>query len=228
MVRETFTNDEVEQVLGNLFSGLSIFHASICEWLIDADLSQQFLADGARDLVQWVSARFGLRHSTAAQQVRVARRLEDLPVLRSRFASGEVSLDQVDAISKLATAETEDECVLSDHRRSLGIGRRSRLVPAWLRRQLWFRDGGCRFPGCGTRRFVHAHHENIGPMGDPPTWRIWSSSADITTDSFMSTSGPSKWIRTAGTPTENPMGSVYPPPKPGLDPRLREVVGQRT
>lgn len=55
---------------------------------------------------------------------------------------------------------------------------------------------------------------NIGPMGDPPTWRIWSFSADITTDSFMSTSGPSKWIRTADTPTESPMGrSTHHPSK---------------
>ena len=62
----------------------------------------------ARNLPEWVSARFGLRHSTAGQLVGVARRLEDLPVLRSRFAAGELSLDQVDSISKLATAETEE------------------------------------------------------------------------------------------------------------------------
>jgi hypothetical protein len=111
--RERFTNDEVEEVLSHLFSGMSVFCAELCEWLIDADLSQQFLADGARDLAQWVSARFGLRHSTAAQLVRVARRLQDLPLLRERFAEGALSLDQVDAISKLATSDTE-EAVLAE------------------------------------------------------------------------------------------------------------------
>ncbi|MEA2506856.1 MAG: hypothetical protein QOH48_1474 [Actinomycetota bacterium] len=25
-------------------------------------------------------------------------------------------------------------------------------------RELLFRDGGCTFPGCGTRRFIAAHH----------------------------------------------------------------------
>jgi hypothetical protein len=39
--------------------------------------------------------------------VRVARRLQDLPVLRQRFSAGELSLDQVDAISKIATSGTE-------------------------------------------------------------------------------------------------------------------------
>ncbi|MEN8113404.1 MAG: DUF222 domain-containing protein [Actinomycetota bacterium] len=40
----------------------------------------------------------------------------------------------------------------------IGIGRTSRSIPAWLMRQLLLRDGGCRFPGCGRRRWVHAHH----------------------------------------------------------------------
>ena len=34
----------------------------------------------------------------------------------------------------------------------IGIGRRSRIVPAWLRRHVAHRDGGCRFPGCGRTR----------------------------------------------------------------------------
>jgi hypothetical protein len=40
----------------------------------------------------------------------------------------------------------------------IGIGRRSRIVPAWLRRQIFHRDRGCRFPGCGRTRWVDAHH----------------------------------------------------------------------
>lgn len=41
---------------------------------------------------------------------------------------------------------------------TLGIGRVSRQVPAWLRRLLDDRDGGCRFPGCQRTRWLHAHH----------------------------------------------------------------------
>ena len=111
MERESFTNDQADEVLSHLFSGLAVFYAEICEWLVDADRGQRFLADGARSLPEWVSARFGLRHSTAAQLVRVARRLEDLPLLRERFAAGSLSLDQVDSISKLATAETEEAVI---------------------------------------------------------------------------------------------------------------------
>ncbi|MDP9223049.1 MAG: HNH endonuclease [Actinomycetota bacterium] len=42
--------------------------------------------------------------------------------------------------------------------RALGIGRSSRNAPEWLLRELMSRDGGCSFPGCGTRRFIAAHH----------------------------------------------------------------------
>jgi hypothetical protein len=40
----------------------------------------------------------------------------------------------------------------------LELGRRSRLPNRAQRRAMRRRDGGCRFPGCESRRFVHAHH----------------------------------------------------------------------
>jgi hypothetical protein len=40
----------------------------------------------------------------------------------------------------------------------LDVGRRTRTVPPALRRALWSRDRGCRFPSCGNTRYVHAHH----------------------------------------------------------------------
>jgi hypothetical protein len=43
-------------------------------------------------------------------------------------------------------------------RGNVGVGRQSRAIPAALRRALWLRDDGCRFPGCANRRFIHGHH----------------------------------------------------------------------
>jgi hypothetical protein len=42
--------------------------------------------------------------------------------------------------------------------RVIGIGRITRVPPAWLLRQVRYRDGGCRFPGCGTNAFTQVHH----------------------------------------------------------------------
>jgi hypothetical protein len=38
------------------------------------------------------------------------------------------------------------------------LGRMRREPPEWMLRQLKYRDTECRFPGCGSRRFTHAHH----------------------------------------------------------------------
>jgi hypothetical protein len=40
----------------------------------------------------------------------------------------------------------------------IGLGRTSREPSAWMMRQLRHRDRICTFPGCGNRRFAHAHH----------------------------------------------------------------------
>jgi hypothetical protein len=103
-----------------------------------------------------------------------------------------------------------------------------RLVPAWLRRQLFYRDGGCVWPGCPETHFVHAHHKqhwaDCGPTDlchlillcgyhhrflHEHGWRVEDDGE-----------GKPIFIR--------PDGRIYPPAPPGLDPRLKELVGHRT
>jgi hypothetical protein len=40
----------------------------------------------------------------------------------------------------------------------LAVGRKTRTIPAALRRALLLRDRTCRFPGCSNSRFVEGHH----------------------------------------------------------------------
>ena len=51
--------------------------------------------------------------------------------------------------------------------RVLDVGRRTRAVPVAIRRALWSRDRGCRFPMCSNRQFVHAHHVEHWAHGGP-------------------------------------------------------------
>jgi hypothetical protein len=104
---ERSSNDQVEMALSHLLGLSAAALAEVCDLLLVVDHRQQFLADGSPDPVQWLSARFGLSHPTARLLVDTSRRLVDLPRLRAEFSSGELSFDQVETISRMATPENE-------------------------------------------------------------------------------------------------------------------------
>lgn len=81
--------------------------ARFCELILEADRSQEWLADGSPDPGQWLTARFGLDPAYGRRLVRIARRLDDLPQMQRRFATGGLSLDAVDVLSEVATPESE-------------------------------------------------------------------------------------------------------------------------
>jgi hypothetical protein len=128
---------------GGLYSAAA---AELCSLIQSVDRSQMWMGDGARSLSEWVSLRLRIRYSTAKRLVSVARRLEELPLVSSRFSAGDLSLDQVESISKLASPETEQGLVeemlgLSNHE----LDRRARHInppdsdderSVWLRRRL--------------------------------------------------------------------------------------------
>jgi hypothetical protein len=62
---------------------------------------------GARTPAHWLSHEVGVGASTAADHVRVALRLRELPLIRSRFASGTLSYTKVRAITRIAVPELE-------------------------------------------------------------------------------------------------------------------------
>jgi hypothetical protein len=101
------TPDEIDRGFDQ-FGGLHAASAAeLCALIHAADIGQSWMTDGARSLTDWVAARLRLRPDTARQLVSVARRISDLPELSARFAAGDLSLDQTDAISKMATPDTE-------------------------------------------------------------------------------------------------------------------------
>jgi hypothetical protein len=42
--------------------------------------------------------------------------------------------------------------------RTIGVGRMRRTVPSWLYEELMKRDAQCRWDGCTSKRWLHAHH----------------------------------------------------------------------
>ena len=71
-------------------------------------------------------------------------------------------------VARRLSCDARVQIVRHDARgRTVGIGRMSRTVPHWLLRELKRRDDGCTFPGCGTTRFLHAHHIVHWSQGGP-------------------------------------------------------------
>jgi hypothetical protein len=84
------------------------------------DLIREFDARGGwghgfRSCAHWLTWRVGLEPGAAREHVRVARALGSLPLLRQALARGELSYSKVRALTRVATAETEE--------RLLAVGR---------------------------------------------------------------------------------------------------------
>jgi hypothetical protein len=203
MEREKASGDEIEVALDQ-FSGLaSAGWARVCELIREVDVRQSWMADGARSLTDWVAARLRVRHRTASQLVGVARRLTYLPVLASRFESGELSLDQVDAISQIATPESETEVIaetagLSNAaldrraRRHQGVPKeeaqsvweRRRLVRQWNLDESELRFRG-RLPAAEGRVFDDAIDSRVEGMGVNPETGLFDQLVTRSADALV-------------------------------------------
>jgi hypothetical protein len=74
-----------------------------------------------------------------------------------RGSAGRAGLP-IESVRRIGCDAKRIVLVEDEHGEPLNVGRQSRVVPQAIKRALWARDRGCRFPGCGRRRFVDAHH----------------------------------------------------------------------
>ena len=65
------------------------------------DEAQVTTADGSRSLSEWVAARLDVSPDVAKNLVRTMRRTEDRPDLKDALATGEVTFDRVEALSRI-------------------------------------------------------------------------------------------------------------------------------
>ncbi len=123
---------------------------------------------------------------------------------------------------RLACDAIVEAAVYDDHR-MVGVGRKTRTIPGWLRRQLWARDGGCQFPGCPHLRFVYGHHI-----------QHWADGGSTNLDNLILLCGyhhrflhEHEWS-IEWDPDGRPLfhrsdRRIYPPAREALDPRLQEL-----
>jgi hypothetical protein len=66
---------------------------------------------GMRSTAHWLSWQCGVGLTAGREQVRVGRALRSLPLVAAEFAAGRLSYSKVRAVSRVATAETEETLV---------------------------------------------------------------------------------------------------------------------
>ena len=109
---EDMPGELLEQEITELAAHIN---AATCRWLeLVAELDRRRIwADwGCRTCAHWLSVQCGIAIRTGREQVRVCRALAGLPKVREHFARGELSYSQVRAISRVATADTEETLLM--------------------------------------------------------------------------------------------------------------------
>ena len=103
---------EITELAGHLAAGE-------CRWLelvAEYDRRAGHETWGCRTIAHWLSWHCGLDMRSAREKVRVAHALGELPLVREEFATGRLSYSKVRAITRVATAATEEQLVmLAEH-----------------------------------------------------------------------------------------------------------------
>ncbi len=73
--------------------------------------SGEWALDGAVTCAHWIADVLGIEVGTAREWIRVGYRLAELPLIRKRFAAGELLFTQVRALTRDATAANEGELI---------------------------------------------------------------------------------------------------------------------
>src|SRR6187200_3019397 len=106
----------LEREITQLASHIS---AATCRWLgliAEFDRREGWAQWGCRSCAHWISWQCSLAPVAAREHVRVARRLEELPLIRAAFARGELSYSKVRALSRVENVTREEELLeLAQH-----------------------------------------------------------------------------------------------------------------
>jgi hypothetical protein len=84
-------------------------HLEMLDEVARLDRSEEWTYDGAVSMANWLVNRYNLSHHTAAEWVRVANALQELPAIRCAYGAGRMSWDQVRTATRFALPAIDDE-----------------------------------------------------------------------------------------------------------------------
>ena len=107
--REKATLEDLEAQITELWGNINAATAHFLTLLAEFDRREGWAQHGVANCAHWLSWQCGIGGNAAREKVRVARALESLPKIRAAFGEGRLSYSKVRAVTRGATAETEED-----------------------------------------------------------------------------------------------------------------------
>ena len=102
-------NEKLGQKITLLAGLMNVGSHSLLTLIAEFDLLKGWGGDGTvRSCAHWLNWQCGIALGAAREKVRVARCLQQLPLIDASFAGGEISYSKVRAMTRVATPENED------------------------------------------------------------------------------------------------------------------------
>ena len=96
---------QITELWGNINAATAHFLALLAEF----DRREGWAQHGVANCAHWLSWQCGIGAVAAREKVRTARALESLPKIAEAFGEGRLSYSKVRALTRVATAETEED-----------------------------------------------------------------------------------------------------------------------
>jgi hypothetical protein len=109
---QRLSNESLQDRITELAACITIATAQLLALVAELDRREAWGDWGVKSCAHWLNWKCGIGIGAAREKVRVARALETLPAIRAAFAAGEVSYSKVRAMTRVATAETEETLLM--------------------------------------------------------------------------------------------------------------------
>ena len=107
--KEEQTLNALEAQITELWGNINAATAHFLTLVAEFDRREGWAQHGVANCAHWLSWQCGIGAVAAREKVRTARALESLPKIAGAFGEGRLSYSKVRALTRAATAETEEE-----------------------------------------------------------------------------------------------------------------------
>jgi hypothetical protein len=107
LLDDTLPMEQLESQICELAGHLAAATCRFLQLLADFDAREGWASWDMPSCAAWLSWKCGMASGTAREQVRVARALATLPVIRAEFAAGRLSYSKARALTRIATADSD-------------------------------------------------------------------------------------------------------------------------